>query len=325
MQKSFSVKSIQSLLIVVVAMLFTFFANSLSLSLLLIFPLVGLLFTILLVGRAENEQSLYNGLWWHILIGLLLVIYSYINPDTFLDDYVHYMFDKGMPFLHASMGFTPTVQTFGTLCLAWLLLYVHKRSRETITKADRFMFVIAIIGAFVTFNRNTFVLFILLTFFHFKKFFYVFLLTVVTGVIYYFEVIESLVLNVSTLNSRIDGLEGFQNSYIKSNSWIVYLFGRGDNNVWDTRYTDNSLIENGIASLLHSFGIVGFVVYGIIGGILVCLLLANRKWFLSVFLFYVLFIQQVFTTELFNGTFYIMVAAILLTSELFNKKNIISR
>jgi hypothetical protein len=325
MQKSFSVKSIQSLLIVAMTMFFTFFANSLSLSLLLIFPLVGLLFTILLVGRVENEQYLYNGLWWHILIGLLLVIYSYINPNTFLDDYVHYMFDKGMPFLHASMGFTPTVQTFGTLCLSWLLLYVHKRSRATITKTDRFMFIIAIIGAFVTFNRNTFVLFILLTFFHFKKFFYVFLLTVVTGVIYYFEVIESLVLNVSTLNSRIDGLEGFQNSYLKSDSWIVYLFGRGDNNVWDTRYTDNSLIENGIASLLHSFGIVGFVVYGIIGGILVCLLLANRKWFLSVFLFYVLFIQQVFTTELFNGTFYIMVAAILLTSELFNKKNIISR
>jgi hypothetical protein len=234
------------------------------------------------------------------------------------------MYDKGMPFLHASMGFTPTVQTFGTLCLAWLLFYVHKKKSKTITRSDRFMFFVAIIGACVTFNRNTFVLFILMAFFNFKKFFYFFLLTVITGVIYFFDVIESLVLNVSTLNSRVDGLEGFQNSYLKSNSWIVYLFGRGDNNVWDTRLTENSLIENGIASLLHSFGILGFVIYGIVGGILLCLLLANRKWFLAVFLFYVLFIQQVFTTELYNGTFYIMVAAIILTSELFNKKKLIS-
>ena len=81
------------------------------------------------------------------------------------------------------------------------------------------------------------------------------------------------------------------------------------------------MIENGIAAMLHSFGIVGFIVYGVIGGILVYLLLANRKWFLASFLFYVMFIQQIFTTELFNGTFYIIVASILLTSELFGKKN----
>jgi len=228
------------------------------------------------------------------------------------------MYDKGMPFLHAGMGFTPTVQTFGTMCLAWLLLYVHKRGFIFTTRVDRFMLFIVILGICVTFNRNTFVMLIFITFFHFKKFFYLFFLASVTGVIYYYNTIESLVLNVNTLNSRIRGLEGFQNSYIESNSLIVYLFGRGDNNVLNTQ---NPLIENGIAAMLHSFGFVGFLVYGIIGGVLVSLLLANKKWFLATFLFYILFIQQIFTTELYNGTFYIIVAAILLTSGLFNKKN----
>jgi hypothetical protein len=269
-------------------------------------------------------EYLYTGLWWHIFIGLLLVIYSYIQPYTFLDDYVHYMFDKGMPFLHASMGFTPTVQTFGTMCLAWLLLYVYKRSYKLITFIDRFMFIIVLIATCLTFNRNTYVLLVIMTFFHFRNFFYIFFLTVLAGVIYFFEIIESLVLNVNTLNSRVTGLEGFQNSYLNANSLLVYLFGRGDNNVRNIQHiqnTQNPLIENGIASMLHSFGLVGFIVYGVIGGILVHLLLANRKWFLATFLSYILFIQQIFTTELYNGTFYIIVASILLTSGLFNKKN----
>jgi len=320
-QKTISRKSIRLLLIVIAVLLITFFVNSLSFSFLLLFPLIGLLFVVLLVRDTDNKQYLYYGLWWHIFLGLLLVIYSYIQPYTFLDDYVHYMYDKGMPFLHASMGFTPTVQTFGTMCLAWLLLYVHKRSYKLTTFIDRFMLFIVILGICVTFNRNTFVMLIFTTFFHFKKFFYLFFFTVVAGVIYYYDVIKSLVLNVNTLNSRISGLEGFQNSYIESNSLIVYLFGRGDNNVWNTQYTQNPLIENGIAAMLHSFGFVGFLVYGIIGGVLVSLLLANKKWFLSFFLFYILFIQQIFTTELYNGTFYIIVASILLTSGLLNKKN----
>lgn len=320
-QKTISIKSLQLLLIVFAVVLITFFINSLSFSFLLLFPLIGLLFVVLLVRGTDNKKYLYYGLWWHILLGLLLVIYSYIQPYTFLDTYVHYMYDKGMPFLHASMGFTPTVQTFGTMSLSWLLLYVHKRDFIFTTRVDRFMLFIVILGIIVTFNRNTFVMLIFTTFFHFKKFFYLFFLTAVTGVIYYYSVIESLVLNVKTLNSRISGLEGFQNSYVESNSLMVYLFGRGDNNIWNTQYTQNPLIENGIASMLHSFGFVGFVVYGIIGVVLVSLLLANKKWFLSFFLFYILFIQQIFTTELYNGTFYIIVASILLTSGLFNKKN----
>ena len=188
-QKTLSVKSLQILLIFLMVLCCTFFVNNLSFSFLLFFPLIGLLFSILLIGRAKNMEYLYTGLWWHIFIGLLLVIYSYIQPYTFLDDYVHYMFDKGMPFLHASMGFTPTVQTFGTMCLAWLLLYVHKRSCKLTTFIDRFMFVIVLIAACVTFNRNTYVLLVILTFFHFRKFFYIFFLTVLAGVIYFFEII----------------------------------------------------------------------------------------------------------------------------------------
>ncbi len=323
LQKSISINAIKTLSIAVIVILFTFYSNPFTFSLLLLFPLVGLLFTVLLIKKSEYGDYLYIGLWWHILIGFLLVIYSYVNPYTALDKYVHHMYDKGMPFLHAAMGFTPTVQTFGTICMAWLLLYVNKKTLNSITNNDKFMFIVVIVSVFLTFNRNTFVLFLLFSFFYLRKLFYLFILTLFISVVYYFNVIESLILNMKTINSRFNGLEGFQNSFIKSDSWLVYLFGRGDNNVWDYRLTQNPLIENGIASMLHSFGIIGFITYGIIGSILIVLLIMNNKKVLAIFLFYVLFIQQIFTTEFYNGSFYIIVAVILMSSNLFSNKNIL--
>jgi hypothetical protein len=49
------------------------------------------------------------------------------------------------------LGFTPTVQTFGTLYIYGYYYMFIKKSRNDVTKIDRFMFIIAIIGRILDF------------------------------------------------------------------------------------------------------------------------------------------------------------------------------
>ncbi len=206
--------SFLALLIIFAGLLLTYLVNLIHFSFLLFFPIVGIFFIILVAKNPKNIYYLYWGLGFHILLGLLYVIHSYVFGLAHITRFVRPMFDKGLPFLHAAMGFTPTVQSFGTMCLGWLLIYFFKKENNDLKWIDKVMFFITILSVIVTFNRNTFVLFIFITMIHYRIFFIVFITTVIVGIVYYFGFIKSLVLNVNTMDSRRLGLEGFNLSFI---------------------------------------------------------------------------------------------------------------
>lgn len=318
--RNISIDAFRGLLLLSAAVVLSLLFNISSFNYLLIFPILGYLFIILISNNHRNFIFLYWGLWIHIFLGLVFVVHSYLVDFSEMTRFVRPMMDKGLPFLHASTCFTPTVQSFGTMSLSWLLLYSNRLHFIPKSRFDNVAFIIVLLALICTFNRNTYVLFILYIFYYYRRFFYVVFSFAIIGTLYYMKFISQLFLNMKTVDSRRLGLEGFYLSYIKSDSLLVYMFGRGDDMVEEiyTTHTvlglDYQYIENGAASILHSIGLIGFIIYGIICLYFILNLVLKRQWFLSIFSFYLLFIAQLFTNEFFASTFYIILVVICLIS-----------
>ena len=144
-----------SLYILIVSLgliLISYLVNLPDSSLIIFFPVIGLAY-VTLIGEEEGFLDLiYWALFIHILLGIFLVISSYIFG---MSSYVHAMYDKGLPFLHAAKGFTTTVQTFGTLIIGWFLIYYWKKDQGKADFLDQLAYLVVLLGLILTFNRNS--------------------------------------------------------------------------------------------------------------------------------------------------------------------------
>ncbi|ERM83963.1 hypothetical protein P872_01500 [Rhodonellum psychrophilum GCM71 = DSM 17998] len=302
----------------------SFLLNIPDSSAIVFFPVLGVFFAFLCSEEPGLLDVLYYALFAHLMIGLIFVISSY---GLGINSYVHPMYDKGVPFLHAAKGFTTTVQTYGTLGITWFLIYYWRKDKNKNKKIDHVFYAMALLALLITFNRNTLLIFYLIIFFKHKKVFFSILFMIAAFYLYFFDFINSVLFNVSTLTSRSDLLAAFRLSFFEDTGWVGYIIGHGNNMVAEeiarTTYYKTGYIENGTAVLLYTYGFLGYLVY-LISIILLSLGFWLKKQFFYAFIvFYIFIIAQQFTHEFFSTTFYLMLAAVLII--LRNKKSTVEK
>jgi hypothetical protein len=143
------------------------------------------------------------------------------------------------------------------------------------------------------------------------------------------EIIE-FITSASSLIARSQLLEGFNLSFVQSHSILVYVFGRGTNQlppeiVEKVRWFNRSDIENGYAMLLHSYGSLGLLVYITLCFSFVFQFIKIRRWAEAFILFYYFFLTQYFTQEFVSGSFYFFLAVMFLTYDVYYAQFKLSR
>lgn len=311
--KSFSATLLFPIIGVAAYFLLPYLLNLPDSSLIIFFPVLGLFFAGLVAEEEEFLDIIYWALFIHIVAGILFVFSSYLVGHNI---HVHPMYDKGLPFLHAAKGFTTTVQSFGTLLVSWFLIFYWKQESGTLTRLDSLAYWIAILGLILTFNRNTLVVFYIILFFKHRR---IFMATVVLAIVfylYYFEFINKLIFNVSTLSSRADLLQAFRISFFENSAWKEYLFGHGNNMVDEviarTTIYRTGYIENGTSVLLYTYGFIGYVAYLAAVFMFSTLLFIRKKVFYAAMFFYIFVIAQQFTHEFYATTLYLMISVFLI-------------
>ncbi len=279
------------------------------------FPLIGFFFSILLSkDKHLIFHSLYYALFIHIIIGLFFAAQACLQQQQ--NAYVFSMAEKGLPFIFSPKGFTATVQTYGTLCILWVLIFFLRKKAGANSKTDFFLFAIVSLAVLSTMNRSTYLFWIIVLFFKMRKLFWSIMMILVAFIIRFWESIVLFLGNKSSITSRSELLEGFNASFWKSNSLLVYIFGRGNNYLppqivarakWDNR----SDIENGYAMILHAYGFLGLLFFVVLGVSILWRLLITKNYSYSIIFIYFFFVAPYFTQEFVSGTFYLFLATFL--------------
>jgi hypothetical protein len=282
----------------------------------LYFPIVGVFFVATIKKKRRLEEGLYNALIIHSILGLIVYISSYFVPNAFVTS----MTSKGMPFVNAALGFTPTQQTFGTYCVLWMIIYFNRKEKGELKKRiHRVFYFITLLAIVATLNRSTFLFYLVITCFKDRVAISVFSIAALAFIIVFFQELIFFFFNFSTLDSRSELLEGFTMSFWNSGSIPVYLFGKGSVFVSteianQTMWVDRLDIENGYAFILHGYGFVGMFLYLIL--VLSLVFYHARKgsfYIVTILLFYMLF-SVYFTQEFVSNSFYIVLAYLLYMS-----------
>jgi hypothetical protein len=289
-------------------------------SLIIFFPIIGLAFMTLIAEEDGFLDLIYWALFIHIVLGIFFVISSYVSG---MNSFVHPMYDKGLPFLHAAKGFTTTVQTFGTLIIAWFLIYYWRKDESKLGLMDKLAYVIVFLGLVLTFNRNSLLVYYIILFFKHNRIFWISVLAGLGFFIYFFEFINKLIFNLSTLTSRSDLLQAFRIAFFEQTDWLGYLIGHGNNIVDESiakgTYYSTGYIENGTSVLLYTYGFMGYFFYLISVFVFSILFWMKRKAFYATLLFYIFIVAQQFTHEFYSTTIYILLAVFLLIFNKFTK------
>ncbi|GMQ29523.1 hypothetical protein [Algoriphagus confluentis] len=300
--------------------LLSYFVNLPESSLIIFFPIIGLAF-VTLIGEEEDFLSLIQwAVFLHISAGIFFVIASYIFG---LNSYVHPMYDKGLPFLHAAKGLTTTVQAFGTLIISWFLIYYWKKDQGKVSLIDQFAYGVVLLGLILTFNRNSLLIYYIILFFKHKRIFGFSVILGIAFVIYFFDFINKLIFNLTTLSSRSDLLEAFRIAFFEHTSWIQYLIGHGNNMVDDSiargTFYRTGYIENGTSVLLFTYGFIGYFFYLVSVFVFSFLFWAKGKIFYAAMLFYIFIVAQQFTHEFYSTTIYLLLSVFLLILQSYPK------
>lgn len=295
----------------------TYLLNLPNSSLIVFFPIIGLVFMFFSSQESSLIPVLYKALFIHIVIGIFFVTSSYLLG---MNGHVHPMYDKGLPFLHAAKGLTTTVQAFGTLIIAWFLIFYWKKDEKKVTVMDQIAYALVLLGLFLTFNRNSLLIYYTILFFKHKRIFWMSVVAGLAFFVYFFEFINKLIFNLDTLTSRADLLQAFRIAFFEQTDWLGYLIGHGNNIVDDTiarsTYYTTGYIENGTSVLLYTYGFVGYFIYLASVFAFSVLFWLKQKVFYAAMVFYIFIIAQQFTHEFYSTTIYILLAVFLL---IFNK------
>lgn len=298
-------------------------AANLTFAPMIFFPVIGISFTLLAKRQpALLLSSLYYALIIHIIIALFFVALAFAGNET---NYVWSLKEKGLPFVFAARGFTPTVQTFGTLCILWLIIYILRKQFFQQTLLDECFFVINTIAILMTLNRSTYIFWIIILFFRVRKLFWIIMVFLLGFVIRFWDAIIGFLGNKGSLEARSELLEGFNLSFWGSNSILVYVFGKGTNQLppdilakvkWDYR----SDIENGYAMLLHTYGFLGLIFYLSLCLYFISRFVKIRKWAEVAILLYFFFVSPYFTQEFVSTSFYLFLSVMILIYGLYTGK-----
>jgi len=285
-------------------------------SLIIFFPIIGCVFCFVIARRPWLIDLIYYALLSHFFIAFILYLVSYVTGDM---QFVEDMSMKGLPYIHIIKGFTPTIQVFGSLCLTWILLYYFRKATQMVTLADKICYFFVLLCLLLTLNRTSFLGFLIILFFKERKIFVS--LTIVAGItiLTYLQFFLTFLFNVNTLTSRSELLDGFNKSYWNSHSLLVYIFGRGNNQIpavilqtvkWDFRND----IENGYAMILHTYGLLGLIFYLFIGCVFLLKLGLIKNWYLFFMVLFYIAIQPYFTQEFMATSFYISMGTVIFIS-----------
>lgn len=280
------------------------------------FPAIGLFF-VFIITQISWIESFHKVLFIYIFLSFCFGISAYIVGPNFT---VSSLTTKGISFLMPFKGFTTTVQTFGTICIMWIVI-----NFETGKKRFGFQFFIVLLSLILTFNRSSYLfVFIVLALYN-RRFFWASALLLGMFLILFFKQITDFVFNTGTLQSREELLQGFYLSYWNDNSILGYMFGKGNNFYppeivsrvkWDHRPD----IENGYALLLHTYGFIGLMAYLLYSAsLLINTLFLKKSFRLFVVVSFYLFVTQYFTQEFVTNIFYLFIAAIVTLSNSSNE------
>lgn len=254
-----------------------------------------------------------NIIFVNVLFGLicaLLADYGIENP------YSRTLMEKGMPFLFAPLGFSPTNQVFGTFCILHLIISCEYK------RMDLF-FYITIIACIVTFNRCSMLFLLILFFLYKRKLFYSIFSIIMLVVVKCVDKLEYL-LSTATMESRNELRDGVKYSFWDSKNILVYIFGRGNSNIsehlanktlWGRTY-----IENGIDFILHSYGFIGLIIIYIIILRFLWFILRTKDWKYFLFFSYYLLVEQWMTQEFLASSFMFFMGILLLLMKQKHKK-----
>lgn len=287
------------------------------------FPALGIAFA-LMAKRHPGllMTALYYALAIHMIFAIIFVIMAFVGIDN---PFVWSLREKGLPFVFSARGFTPTVQTFGTLCILWLIIYLVRKQFYPVTAIDKLFFTLNTIAILITLNRSTYIFWMIVLFFRVKKLFWAIMIGLFGFVINFWEAIIGFLGNKGSLEARSELLEGFKLSFWDSNSILVYIFGKGSNQFppdvlakvkWDFR-TD---IENGYAMLLHTYGFLGLTFYLSLCFFFISRFVKLKKWADIAILCYFFFISPYFTQEFVSTSFYLFLAVMILIYGLYTGK-----
>lgn len=283
------------------------------------FPVVGLLFAVIIRRHPQLLlSSLYYALMINIVCGLVFDALAFAGVQT---DYVSESV-KGFSFLYSPHGFTTTVQTFGTLCIIWFILYTLRKKLGMNSYFDKSLFVINTIAILATLNRSTLLFWMIILFFWQHKLFWTIILFVCAFMIRFWNEIIAFITNAGSIIARSQLLQGFDISYVESHSILVYVFGRGTNQLsqeildkvkWYTRAD----FENGYAMLLHSYGALGLLVYIILCLSFIFQFIKIKRCAEACILCYYFFVTQYLTQEFVSVSFYFFLAVMFLAYNLY--------
>ena len=304
-------------LVVFILSILYYFQNSKSFraKALVVFCILFMLAFTSFIGNAEaNVKLIQNSLLVSIFWGIFSAILALIGIHTIGS---LSLIEKGMPFLFAPVGFSPTVQVYGTLCVCWLIIAMETKQKRG------WVFYLVLIASILTFNRATWIfLFLLLTIYHKKYAIGLFFIGAV--IVSCIELVQNVLFSISTLSSRGELRAGAELSYWKSNDFFVYLFGKGTHltsekiarhTIWGRQY-----IENGWDFIFHTYGIIGFIVYTCIIISLLYVIWRRGAGKFSILIIYYYFVEQILTNEFLASSFCFFTTIILILS----KKNNLS-
>ncbi|WP_226389662.1 hypothetical protein [Penaeicola halotolerans] len=308
-------------LLVLLYLLIAFIFNLSNSSFIIFFPVIGVLFSINIIKYPLYLNYIFWGTLLHIILGIFLVFSSYLSE---MNNFVHPLYDKGVPFLHAPKGFTSTVQTFTTLCVLCLLIYYYKLDNGIKYRFGKTIYLLISLAIVFTFNRNYLVVLFIIYFFKEKRFFYFLLSCLFAIYITFFDFFNKLILNTSTLSSRGRLLEAFREAFFERANIFQYTLGHGNNIVDQSiaihTYYKTGYIENGLSVLIFTYGGLGFLIYICLITFLIYKVYKKNGLFYAFVCGYIFFIAQQFTHEFFSTSFYLMLSFFIYLSTNSNVK-----
>jgi hypothetical protein len=284
-------------------------------SVIVYFPVIGTLFACL-GGRYFKTYEIRFILIVHIILALFFLIDAYIKKNN---QFVHRLYDKGLPFLIAPMGFTATVQTFGTLCLSYLILALDEK------KID-FYFLITFFMLIMTFNRVSYMNMLVYVFLLRPGYVLFFLLLLIISFAIFPDVLLKLLGSTGTIKSRANYIESYILAF-SNNSPFQKIFGSSNSVITDSyvlSVTEQPLIENGVFALLNTYGILFIFLFVMVLSTMPFLKKNKDDVKYKIYLCYFITFAQFMTNEYFSSSFYLAIMSIVV---LINKiqKNITNR
>lgn len=269
-----------------------------------------LLFVAAAVLAAKNEyidfRIIRSALFFNILCGFVFVITHYIAKTEFGSSNLS---EKGLPFIYAPLGFSPTIQVYGSCCIMWLILTFE------LQKTSLKSFLLVTLCLLITLNRASLLFLILLLFYYKRKIFYALMTFIVGMVIAFYHELQMILFNSSTIDSRVQLRQGVQLSYWQSENIWVYLFGRANHQtspeIAQQTFWGRAYIENGMDFILHSYGMFGAMFYIFLLTILITKLLQHKQYKYASFSLYYLTVEQFLTNEFLASTLFFFILIIL--------------